>query len=170
MTSSWPPRNIAPLRQSLESLAEWVKNPPPGRTDDERIWLARFFLVRTCGYLEQVINEVAKAYIDERSGGLVRTFAHSWLAKSKNPSADNMVALVGRFDGTLANDLLTLLDAEDQRLRREIGLLMDRRHKIAHGLNEGLTGSKAYSLYQSTLEVADWFLQNFNPYPQVRKQ
>ncbi|MGW1715412.1 HEPN domain-containing protein [Streptomyces sp. NPDC002156] len=170
MASSWPPRNITPLRQSLDPLAEWVKNPPPGRTDDERIWLVRFFLVRTCGYLEQVVNEVVKAYIHERSGGLVRTFANSWLTKSKNPSPDNMIDLVGRFDGALQADLMTLLDAEDQRLRREISLLMDRRHKIAHGLNEGLTGSKAYNLYESAMEIADWFLNNFNPHPPIRKQ
>ncbi|MEU2507117.1 HEPN domain-containing protein [Streptomyces sp. NPDC007863] len=163
MASSWPPRNIVGLRKAIEPLAEWVRNPPEGRTDDEAIWLVRFFVVRTCGYLEQVVFECARAYIDGKSGGAVRVFSQSWIAKTKNPSPENMLSLAGRFGGDFEASLRDLLDADDQRLNRELSLLVNRRHQIAHGLNEGLTGSKATALYECALEVADWFLENLNP-------
>ncbi|WP_407698565.1 HEPN domain-containing protein [Streptomyces calvus] len=162
MSSSWPPRNAVSLRQSIEPLAEWVRNPPSQRTDDEKMWLVRFFLV-TCGHLEQVVFECARAYIDGKSGGPVRVFSQSWIVRTKNPSPDNILSLAGRFGGDFEARLKDLLEADDQRLHRELSLLVNRRHQIAHGLNEGLTGSKAVMLYECALEVADWFLENLNP-------
>src|SRR5689334_10314012 len=134
MTSSWPPANLLRLKVSLDQLADAVANRPSHRTDDEQVWLTRFLLLRVCGYLEQVTFETARGYVQAKSGGLVKSFAISWLDRSRNPSSDNLLTLVGRFDSGLADDLTTLLDADDQRLRRELGLLVDRRHKIAHGL------------------------------------
>ena len=163
MSSSWPPRTVKALTQSIESVAEWVRNPPEKSTDDERIWIARFFVVRTCGYLEQVVYESARAYVDAKSGGPLRAFSQSWISRTRNPSPENMLELAGRFGGKFEEGLRDLLDDDDQRLYREISLLVDRRHKIAHGLNEGLTGSKAVILYECALEVADWFLDAFNP-------
>jgi hypothetical protein len=87
----------------------------------------------------------------------------SWLDKSKNPSPEYLLGLVGRFDMILFDDLKSLLDADDQRLRRELSLLVDRRHKIAHGLNEGITQTKAISLKSDAEIVAEWFFQNLRP-------
>lgn len=88
----------------------------------------------------------------------------SWLDKSRNPSSDNLLTLVGRFDSGLADDLTALLGADDQRLRRELSLLVDRRHKIAHGLNEGITQSKALSLKSDVETIADWFVEKLRPH------
>ncbi|WP_416383127.1 HEPN domain-containing protein [Nocardia brasiliensis] len=163
MSSSWPPRELTGLRQSLESIAEWVACPPVKSTDDERIWIVRFFVVRTCGYLEQVIYEAVRAYVDAKTGGPLRVYAQSWILRSRNPSPDNMLEIAGRFGGQFEDGLRNLLDDDDQRLNREVALLVDRRHKIAHGLNEGLTGTKALSLYRCALEVSEWFLDAFDP-------
>lgn len=163
MSSSWPPRSLISLRQSLDSIADWVEHPPEKSTDDERIWIVRFFVVRTCGYLEQVIYEAVRAYLDAKAGGPVRAYAQSWVSRSKNPSPDSMLEIAGRFGGQFEEDFRKLLDDDDQRLNREISLLVDRRHKIAHGLNEGLTGTKAISLYKCAIEISEWFLEKFNP-------
>ena len=90
-------------------------------------------------------------------------FAMSWLGKSRNPTPDNLCELVGRFDLRLRDDLDCMLEADDQRLRRELGLLVDRRNKIAHGLNEGITASKAISLKTDVETVSDWFIANLRP-------
>ncbi|MER5350498.1 HEPN domain-containing protein [Kitasatospora sp. NPDC002551] len=140
-----------------------MKHPPKDRTDDENMWIVRFFVVRVCGYLEQVVNETLKAYIEGKSGGPVQLFAKSWIEKSRNPSPDNMLEMIGRLGGGFELGLQGLLDSDDQRIRRELLLLLDRRHKIAHGLNEGLTGSKAIALYECVVEIVDWFLDNLNP-------
>lgn len=164
MTSTWPPANLPRLKISLDQLADAVANPPAHRTDDEQVWLTRFLLLRVCGYLEQVTFETARGYVQAKSGGLVKSFAMSWLDRSRNPSSDNLLTLVGRFDSGFADDLTTLLDADDQRLRRELGLLVDRRHKIAHGLNEGITQTKALSLKSDVEIIADWFVEKLKPH------
>ena len=163
MSSTWPPYLIKRLRSDLEQLAKAVESRPKNRTDDEQIWLTRFLLVRTCGYLEQVTYETARGYVQEKSGGLVRTFAMSWLDRSRNPTPDNLCELVGRFDSHLRDDLFSMFEADDQRLRRELALLVDRRNKIAHGLNEGITVSKAIMLKTDAETVSDWFIKNLRP-------
>lgn len=163
MSPSWPPRDVIHLRQDVESLAEWVKNPPVDRTDDEKIWLVRFFIVRVCGYLEQVTFECARAYIDGKSGGPVRVFSQSWIVRTKNPSPDNILSLAGRFGGDFEASLKDLLDADDARLSRDLSFLVNRRHRIAHGQSEGLNRDRAISLYEGALEIANWFLENLNP-------
>ena len=87
----------------------------------------------------------------------------SWLDRSRNPSPDNLLELVGRFDLQLRSDLDSLFEDDDQRLRREVALLVDRRNKIAHGLNEGITASKAISLKADAEKVSDWFIMNMRP-------
>jgi hypothetical protein len=70
---------------------------------------------------------------------------------------------VGRFNATWSNELAELLEADDELLHRELSLLLDRRNRIAHGLNEGITGRKALDLKKTACTVADWFILRFNP-------
>ncbi|MEA2232138.1 MAG: hypothetical protein QOD83_1954 [Solirubrobacteraceae bacterium] len=70
---------------------------------------------------------------------------------------------MGRFDSAWANDLVDFFEADDQRLQREIAFLVDRRNKIAHGLNEGIGPVKALALKEIACEVGDWFIARFNP-------
>ncbi|WP_152552332.1 HEPN domain-containing protein [Actinokineospora spheciospongiae] len=163
MGNQWPPYNLKALKNGLDSLADGVKNQPKERTDDEQMWLTRFLVVRICGYLEQVVHETLREFIEAKSGGLARTFALSWIEKSRNPSPDNMVGLVGRLDATLGESLQALLDADDKDVLRELSLLLDRRHKIAHGLNEGMNTRKALALKEVVEKVAEWFFSNLDP-------
>ena len=126
-------------------------------------WLARLLVVRSCGYLEQVVREIALGYIAQRSGGYVEAFAVSWVPEGKNPWPDYLVRWVGRFDKNLADDLDDLLEDDDERLRREVSFLVDRRNRIAHGLNEGIGGRKALDLKNVACEMAEWFTIQFDP-------
>lgn len=70
---------------------------------------------------------------------------------------------MGRFDSTLASEFAALLDADDQRLRRELAFLVDRRNRISHGLSEGVGLRKALDLSSVSSEVGDWFILKLNP-------
>jgi len=83
--------------------------------------------------------------------------------RTKNPTPDNLLELVGRFKAELRDNLHTLFEEEDQRLRREISFLVDRRNKIAHGMSEGLGTTKALSLKTDAQLVGDWIVTNLNP-------
>ncbi len=157
----WPAQEIVSIRTQLEDLAEVVQHFDGD--NGVAAYLARFLVVRSCGYVEQTSFEVCRGYVREKSGGLVRSFAHSWLERTRNPTSDNLIELVGRFDSTKCNDFQVFLDEDDQRLRRELDFLVDRRNRIAHGLNEGLASRKAIVLFEISKEVASWFISEFDP-------
>ena len=158
--SSWPPYQVERFRTALEDLGVTVE-----QTKDPDIlqWLTRMLVVRSSGFIEQTSREVFWGYIEERAGGLVKAFGHSWLDKSRNPSPDNLVGMIGRFDHTLKVEFEELLESDDQRLRRELAFLVDRRNHIAHGLSEGINRDKALALKGVALEVSEWLVLKFNP-------
>lgn len=158
--ASWPPYQVERLRVALEDLGKTVE-----QTKDSDIlqWLTRMLVVRSSGFVEQTSREVFWGYIDERSGGLVKAFGHSWLDRSRNPSPENLLAMIGRFDHALKIEFEELLEFDDQRLRRELAYLVDRRNHIAHGLSESINRDKALALKGVALEVSEWLVLKFNP-------
>jgi hypothetical protein len=163
VTKGWPPSTVLVVRNSLESLKDGIGARASDLLTDEVIWLTRFLVIRTCGYLEQVVYETMREYVVQKSFGLVKVFASSWLERTKNPSPENLLLLVGRFDRDLSLDLEQLLDQDDQYLRRELSYLVDRRNKIAHGLNESVNLAKALNLVKVAETLAEWFVANFHP-------
>jgi len=87
----------------------------------------------------------------------------SWMSRSANPSPDNLLKLLGRFDANLADAFQQLLDEDAGRLNDDLAGLVARRNGIAHGLNEGLGAKRALELYGVALQTADWFIASLNP-------
>jgi hypothetical protein len=71
--------------------------------------------------------------------------------------------MIGRFDAGLRDEFKQFLEGDDERLRRELALLVDRRNKIAHGLSESIGRDKALLLKEVALEVSEWLVLKFNP-------
>lgn len=159
----WPPQEILGAARGLEDLASIVRGTDPGLSDEARGWLARLLVVRASGYIEQVTVVACRGYVDAKSGGLVRTFARSWLEKSRNPTPGNLLQLVGRFDTGLEQELEAFLNADDERLFRELAFLVDRRNKISHGVSEGLGPARALKVQSAALEIGGWFILRMNP-------
>ena len=162
---AWPPQDLAPLEKTLDELAESVRNPPKGRSDDEQIWLTRFLIVRSCGYLEQVLYESTIGHIEYRAGGTARAYALSWLSRSINPSPENVLRTLGRFDAMIADEFQDWLSDNGGELNNELSSLVARRNGIAHGLNEGMGSRRALDLYSVCKLVADWLILRLNPDP-----
>lgn len=156
----WPPYQLDRLREALDDLESTVNAT---RDTDILPWLTRMLVVRSSGYIEQTAKEVFRGYIQDRAGGLIRAFGHSWLEKSRNPSPDNLVDMIGRFDHILRLEFDELLDADDQRLRRELTFLVNRRNHIAHGLSESINRDKAIALKAVSIDISDWLILKFNP-------
>src|SRR4051794_1458597 len=117
MATQWPPWEVSSLRQKLDALASLIEDPAGNNVSHEALdWLARFLVVRSCGYLEQTVIQVARGYVAGRTGGPSRAFASSWLERSPNPSPEALQALTGRFDAIWSSDLSDFLEANDQRL------------------------------------------------------
>lgn len=158
--TAWPPYQVHRLREALVELGDVVTK---SRDTEILAWLTRMLVVRSSGFIEQTCREVFWGYIDDRSGGYVKTFSHSWLDKSRNPSPDSLLGMIGRFDLNLRDEFYELLEDDDQRLRRELAFLVDRRNHIAHGLSEGINRDKALALKDVSLEISEWLVLKFNP-------
>ena len=164
-TNTWPPASVKTLEGQYLRLLDSVgdREKQKLREDDDQIWLTRFLIIRSSGFLEQVSYECVRAYISEKSGGLVRTFAHSWVERTRNPSVDNLVTLLGRFDTDLQERFVAFLEEDDGRRRQDLFLLVSRRNDIAHGKNEGLNTQTAVRLSTTARDIADWLIRELNP-------
>jgi hypothetical protein len=160
---SWPPWAVKSLRQKLDDLESLVFEAR-GLDPDILAWLSRMLVVRSSGFIEQTAKEVCWNHVENRVGGIAKAFALSWLERSRNPSPDNLSELVGRFDASMQAEFVGLLEKDDQRIRRELALLVDRRNRIAHGLNESVSREKALALKETATEVSDWLILRFNPF------
>ena len=161
--ASWPPWDVTSLQVKLGALAERLEQRKE-LEEDVVGWLSRLLVIRSAGYLEQVAFVTCRAFVDAKSGGLVRSYAKSHLERTRNPSPDNLLQLVGRFDHGLENDLSSFLDDNDQHVRRELSFLVDRRNRIAHGESESVNPQKALALKGVACDVADWFVLRMNPH------
>lgn len=161
---AWPSIELQNLQKSLSAYSEVVRKEAFDASDDVVRALSRFLVVRSCGYLEQVSESCARTYLQEKSSPRTASFGASWLGRGRSPTPGNLVAFVDRFDTAWSEELQEMFDAEDERLSRDLSFLVDRRNKIAHGLNEGIGAAKALDLAQVSVEVADWFILRFDPY------
>jgi hypothetical protein len=162
-TGAWPSRDITNLQRALKELKQLTEHPSGDQPDEVSRALARFLVVRTCGFLEQVIEECCRALILSKASPQVAAFGASWFGRGFNPTPDRIVSLVKRFDSMWATELEEKLEADDELLSRELSFLVDRRNKIAHGLSEGLGARKALDLVAAAEELADWFIARFDP-------
>lgn len=164
----WPPYNLQSLETQLLMLAESVSSRPAQRSDDEEVWLTRFLLLRAVGYLEQVVHDCIRGHLEASSYGTVRNFSMSWMDRSRNPSVENLLLVLGRLDFNLREDFERWIDEDDQLLRRDLAAAVARRHQIAHGLNEGIGRSRALEHVTRLRELADWFIRNLDPNAEAR--
>lgn len=168
--SRWPPWEVESSRQVLLQLRDHItrgikpEQPHELKLPSETLsWLARLLVVRSCGHLEQVVKECSKAYVAQRSGGPVQSFALSWMERSRNPSRENLVALLERFDPVWATDFVSFLVADDELLHRDLAWAVDTRNRIAHGENQGASVDKALATCASLQNIADWWISKVDP-------
>lgn len=159
----WPPFVVTSLAQNLSTLREATKDDDRKLEPEIQAWLARLLVVRSAGYIEQGVAECSREHVRARSGGWVQAFAHSWLERSKNPSPENLTQFLGRFDHTASNEFDEFLRQDDERVYRDLASLIDKRNRIAHGLNEGIGKDRAVTLSASAVDVVDWFILKLNP-------
>ncbi|PJJ61384.1 HEPN domain-containing protein [Compostimonas suwonensis] len=136
---------------------------PEGVSAEALGWLCRLLVVRSCGHLEQTVKHCLRGYVQEKSGGYVRSFSLTWLEKSRNPTPDALSGVLGRFDMSLSDDWIAFLAENDSLLHDDLSALVNMRNRIAHGENEGLKRERALKLAYSTLAIADWWITSFNP-------
>jgi len=160
---AWPSRTLQNWERSLRDLEIVVRQPDRSWSEELTGHLARFLVVRACGYLEQVVDECCRSYLKSKASPSAASFGSSWLGGGRNPTPDKLEALVKRFGSGLNEELTDLFDNNDHYLRGEIAFLVDRRNKIAHGHNENIGSRRALDLVTAATTLADWFILRLDP-------
>jgi len=162
--TNWPPYELQQLRRSLSDLKMLVQSQNPEVSDGINNALARYLVVRTCGYLEQIVEQVCLLFLNSKSAHPhCQSFNGSWFGRGRNPNPEALVAFVRKFNIALSEELDELFKSDDQLLHREISFLVDRRNKISHSLSEGVGVRKSLDLVEPACTVADWFINAFDP-------
>jgi len=164
-STRWPPPDIRQLEVSLDELARSIRERPEHRTVDEQVWLVRFLIVRSCGYLEQVMHRCAVGHLEEKSYGTARAYSLSWLGRSINPSVENIRNTLGRFDQGFVDEFDQMLAERNNELSNDLGALVTKRHAIAHSQSDGLGDRRALDLYEVAKTLADWMIRRLCPDP-----
>lgn len=162
-TKAWPSLEITGLEGAVREVERLVRHPLTGQPNEVTGALARFLVVRSCGYLEQAVKECCLAYITSKSDPRVLPHAASVFRRSINPRPEQLLTIVRAFDSSWESELADFLDNDDQRLKRAISFLVDRRNKISHGLGENVTSRKALDLLEAADDVVTWFVLRFDP-------
>lgn len=165
----WPPWAARTSRTQLTQLRDHIHEGQFSADRSQRLtpetqsWLARLLVIRTCGHLEQVVNECTQGFVTANLGGPVRDFTLSWMKRSSNPSYDNLLTLWLRFSEAWAVEFTELLALDDEALKRDLDWMIDARHRIAHGASQGAAVEKALAVYESTITICDWIITTFEP-------
>lgn len=157
----WPSRALMDLSRSLKTLEIIVQGQKPSEPASAE--LSRFLVVRICGYLEQSVEESCRSYLRSKSDPRSAMFGESWFGRGASPRPEFLIKLVQRFDRAWADELDALLRRDDELLKRELEFLVDKRNRISHGLNQGVGQRKALDLVSTVRQVADWFINRFDP-------
>jgi hypothetical protein len=162
-SGAWPNLTLQNYRKTFATHVKLVASPAESEPDEVSRALARFLVVRSCGYIEAVTEECVGCYADSKSSPQMARYARSWLGRGRNPSPGNMIDLASKFDQKWANELQGLLKADDDHIKRDLELMIDRRNKIAHGLGENVTARKALDFAETARVTADWWVTRFDP-------
>ena len=157
----WPSRVLDDLSQSIRNLEILVQGQDPSEPVSAE--LSRYLVIRTCGYLEQAVQESCRSYLKSKSDPRSAAFGESWLGRGANPRPESLINLVQKFDKTWGDELDALLSEDDELLKRELEFLVDKRNIISHGLNQGVGQRKALDLVPCARRVTTWFIDRFDP-------
>jgi hypothetical protein len=158
----WPSHPLAESNRRLQELRDELANLDEISVAVEQA-MARFLVVRACGHIEFTFEEAFCSYAEAKAIPAVAAFVRSQFFRGSNPRADRLTEILQRMDPARAQRFVDYIDSDDQRIRRELSFLIDRRNRIAHGQNETVSRRKALDLADLALNVGQWITTEIDP-------
>jgi hypothetical protein len=138
-------------RKRIEQLLKNVPTDPSGNLEFQSHW-ARYTCVVMYGYIEDSVQAILRSYCCVRCSSNVQNFVSGQLEFFQSAKAENILALLNKFDPRWEVSLSGFLD--DER-RSAINSVVGNRHRIAHGKDVSLTIHQLASWYPKINEVID---------------
>lgn len=160
-TAAWPSLD---LKQSRDSLLELKSIVSATNVDAPLLaQLARFLSIRSTGHVEFTLDKCLEHFATAKSHPYISSYVISGLYRGRGVKPDTLIDRFRDINPELALRLETFLAQDDERLRRELAFMVDKRNRIAHGQNHGLSTRKALDLSDVAIEVGDWIVANLDP-------
>lgn len=159
---SWPTQELQNSKKKLTELINLLDefgNEPPEVSSE----LARFLVVRSTGYVEHLFDTCIQCFAEAHSHRFIARHVESGLHKGRNVKPDTLLDRIKPFSDEWHKDLKDYFDADDCVVRRELNFMVDRRNRIAHGMNESINRRKALDLAHLALGVGDVILVLMDP-------
>lgn len=160
---AWPSHALAASRSGLADLREEVNSLEADTSPETDQAMARFLVVRACGHVEFTFDESFCAFAESKASPSVASFVRTQFFRGANPSPSRLIDTLRKLDPSRADQLDSFINDDDQRLKRELEFMVNRRNKIAHGQSETVRRRKALDLTDAALEVADWIVIALDP-------
>ena len=160
---AWPSHALAASRSGLADLREEVNSLEADTSPETDQAMARFLVVRACGHVEFTFDESFCAFAESKASPSVASFVRTQFFRGANPSPARLIDTLRKLDPSRADQLDSFINDDDQRLKRELEFMVNRRNKIAHGQSETVRRRKALDLTGAALEVADWIVVALDP-------
>lgn len=162
-SGAWPSQALNLSRQRLCELRETANTLDSELSDQVTGAIAKFLVVRSAGHIEFTVDECIHSFATAKSHPGVAQYVRAGLFGGRNPTPGKLVDHLGRMSKDWANTLTEYLNADDEEVKRELSLLVDRRNLIAHGQNESLGMRKALKLCDLAIDLGDLIVQTIDP-------
>jgi len=150
---------IARLRHDLDELFKRAEKLD--EADELTGDIYRYICIRVSGFLEQSLAHCARSLCSQSSWGPTQRFALSWMNRTPNPRAEEILKFVQRFDDAWEAELRLVLDEDEHA--QSINALLGIRNDIAHGKNQGVSRGRTLDYYAIADKVVDFLLEKFEP-------
>lgn len=134
----WPPLEIKESVRNLRSLSDLLNNWSSQESlldtrlfDEVEHGLVRLLIVRSCGHLEFSVDRTLQAYAETKAPPEIVAHVKSHLYRGANPKPQKVVDKLASFSAAWGGEITESFDADDELIKREISLLVDRRNKMA---------------------------------------
>lgn len=142
-------------RKKLSHILNNIPVDPSGSLEVQSHW-ARYTCIVMSGYIEDSIKELLRAYTLDKSHVRVFNFVSAQLNYFQSADTDNITMLINRFDNEWLSNFSSFLTEER---KAAINSVVGNRHRIAHGLDVGITMNQLREWYPSVNEVIDHLTQ-----------
>lgn len=158
----WPPLSVYQSQLAQKDLLSLVRNYSEGDGNVEGA-LLRYLVVRSAGYIEAARDDLAIGHVRAVAPQRIQKRIAVHLNNGQGASSGQIRDFMETFDADWKTELAGVLDADDARLKDQLGALIGARKKIAHGRGETVNVTSAIRWAECADEIVRWMIKRFDP-------
>lgn len=147
-----PTVEIQKRTQKIKRLFSFISSLPDN--DEVRSHWARYLCVLVYGFMETGTTDILYQYSKAASNMNVSNFCKVALDRSNNINSENLTQITQCFSRDWANKLSIYL--QDNGRKDSLNTISTNRHRIAHGLDTGITISQVNAHFIKCVEILEF--------------